>query len=121
MSVYRGFVPIADDVLEAARAVGLAIIDQAVTNARRPVSPPRQRRWADIGAVPWQYVLPKSVRVTTEACVMREAHRIASKCRCGSLAIVEIDDAVVVSAPSNFIARVVASAGCYCVTREEQP
>lgn len=129
MSPYRGFVPIADEVLraarEAARDVVAAIVEQAVERTK-----PRPRPSLMVDAIDplvevARIACRKFDRVEANRMATERATEVVGRCRsCRSLSIVKIDERDFVAMPmheasTNVACRILDLMGCSCVARPE--
>lgn len=129
MSPYRGFVPIADEVLraarDAARDVVAAIVEQAVDRAK-----PRPRPMLLVDAIDplveiARIACRKFDRVEASRMATERATEVVGRCRlCRSLSIVKIDERAFVAMPmhesaTNIARRILDQMGCSCVARPE--
>jgi len=129
VSPYRGFVPIADEVLkaarEAARDVVAAIVEQAVDRAK-----PRPRPMLMVDTIDplveiARIACRKFDRVEASRMATERATEVVGRCRsCRSLSIVKIDERDFEVMPMDEAARTVGRSildlmGCSCVARPE--
>lgn len=129
MNPYRGFVPIADEVLraarEAARDVVAAIVEQAVERAKPRPRPSLMVDTIDPLVEIARIACRKFDRVEANRMAMERATEVVGRCRsCRSLSIVKIDERDFMAMPmheasTNVARRIFNLMGCSCVARPD--
>ena len=124
---FRGYVPIADEVLIAARDVGRVVVEAAIAAAtpRKAPTPPPQTiadvSEAVIGAVV-RAVSPKFDRVRSRRSAVRRDIEVAARCAlCRSSAVAFVPDHLTPMHDLTPIIDALSQLGCYCVPREVKP
>lgn len=124
---FRGYVPIADEVLVAARDVVRAIVDGAVAIAMAPA--PRKRSVhtiADIDesllGIVVRSMCHKFDRVYANRLALAPTVEVAARCGvCRSAAIIHVPEHLTISGHTTAIIDALSQLGCYCVQREVAP
>jgi len=122
---FRGYVPIADEVLIAARDVGCVIVEAAIVSVapRKEPTPPLKQTIADvseavIGAVV-RAASPKFDRVLSQRSALSCDIEVAARCAlCRSTAVVLVSDHLTLVYDLEAIVDALSHLGCYCVVRE---
>lgn len=119
---FRGYVPIADELLAAAREIGRAVIDEAFHRARpgEPIAKPLPTDSVLLSVIKDRGFV--ELRATRSA--LWPEINIAARCACGSLASTTIDEfRFLVAADRWAAARVWTDAldelRCCCVKRKQ--